>query len=182
MFHEMYHDPDAVYDKAIHTLLKGFFEVVPQGPTQKAATAKFNMFGSSPQTYMPDVVPVMELADYASMTGAGITPSQMRLRELINSATAKNCLILFITQHEKGEHVLALDCIDPGKKPDLAQYVVRNNINIEGGIYTPMGLSGINKSFGVNEGKYSPLPEISRDTFPEDEKSWELIILPPDPA
>lgn len=182
MFYEMHNDPNASYNAAIHTLIKRFFKVEPQGPTAKAATAKFNAFGSSPQKYMPDVGPTEKLADFSSMTAAGIAPGQIRLRELINRATVKDCLTLFTVINEKGEHVLALDCIDPGKKPDLAQFVVRNDLNVDGGIYTPLGLSGINKAFGFDEGKYSSLPEISRNVFPDGQKSWELIILPPDPA
>lgn len=182
MFYSTNRDRNGSYNACISDLLKNFFQVEPQGPTEVASIAKFNAFGSSPQEYMTDVGPTEELADYASMTSVGIEPSQIRLRGLLNKATTLGCLTLYTSMGKIGEHVRAIDCIDPGRKPDLAQFVVRNNLNIVGGIVTPLDLSGINRTLGRRDVEDPTLPELSRSEFPDGKQSWELIILPPDPG
>ena len=171
------------YNRTISFILTEFFRTQPEPSTDTAAIAKFNAFGSSPQTYMPEISSDVYQERLESMNKFGVTDKQMRLQELLAAASKQGCNVLFSNFHSKGEHVSGLEVIDPGEDEYDTSYVIRNwGKLITNRIYSGADLSGINQLLGSPIDEFTPLPERTRAVFPKGETSWELIILPPEPS
>jgi hypothetical protein len=182
LFSEDYYNPNASHNKTVSYLLKNFFDVDALPETDLAAIAKFNAFGASPQVYMPDVA-----YDYTGESEffqkRGVTPQQLRFVDVLKTARDNGCNILFTNLDEDGEHVSALHMIDQGMNSEKARYVVRNFVDIQGDeLLSPFSLAGIPQTLGNREvDDFTPLPTVQRSYFPNEQSSWELTILPPDP-
>lgn len=183
LFYEDYHRENPSYNRCVSLLLDEFFKVKPEPATELAAIAKFNVFGASPQPYMPNVTE----DDYAErkirMQKFGITEKQLRLQELLTTATKNGCSILFSNFLTEGEHVSSLEVTGPDSDGSFDYYIIRDWSRIASKrIYSSSDLAGISQKLGQPGDEYTPLPERSRSVFPEGQTSWELIILPPEPS
>jgi hypothetical protein len=179
---ENYSDPNGSHNKAISYILKDFFQVEPMPESDSAAIAKFNAFGASPQVYMPDVpYNYPDMGEY--FVEGGVTPQQMRFVNILETARANGCNILFTNNKGEFEHVSGLHMIDEGPEPEDAAYVIRDFVDIQNDqIYFPYDLAGIPQILGNREAaEFTPLPTVQRSYFPEGQASYELIVVPPDP-
>jgi hypothetical protein len=182
LFFDDYNSSNPSYNHCVSILLSEFFGVNPEPETDIAAIAKFNAFGSSPQKYMPDITDEPYRERMPRMLERGITEKQLRLQELLAAASLRGCNVLFTNFHSEGEHVSGLELIDPGESKNDAAYVIRDWVKIKTGrVYSSGDLAGINQIFGGKVDEYTPLPERARTYFPDNEASWELVILPPEP-
>ncbi len=169
------------FNTCVEFLLKDFFGVEPEPDSELAAVAKYNAFGASVQSYCPDA-PYDYTDEFLQLQSRGATWKQLRLRELLVNARNNNCYVLFTNPNNIGEHVSGLDQIDPGDSGYSSTYVVRDMVEIQNNrLFSTNDLSGINLALGQEPAVYAPLPEVSRQYFPGDSSSWELIILPPEP-
>lgn len=181
LFYDDYNGPDPSYNRCITRLLSEYFGVNPEPSTDKAAIAKFNAFGSSPQAYMPDISDELYRDRLPHLSKHGVTEKQLRLQELLAAASERKCNVLFSNFLTAGEHTSGLEVIDPGECSSDAVYVVRDWVKIKTNrTYNGADLAGINQLFGGAKDEYTPLPERTRAVFPDNQPSWELIILPPD--
>lgn len=178
---ESFHDPNGSYNKTISYILKDFFKVQPMPDTDGAPVAKFNAYGASPQSYMPDAPYDFPDAESYFIEG-GVTPQQLRFVKILEIARNNGCNILFTNKGEY-EHVSALHLIDEGEEADTAAYVIRDFVDIQADkIYYPNWLAGIPQTLGNAEVSFfEPLPTVQRSYFPQGQASYELIILPADP-
>ena len=72
---------------------------------------------------------------------------------------------------------------DPGFDPLQALYVARDLTEIQSQLMCPIELAGIPQTVeGDAVTDYTPLPTVQRPYFTNGQRSWELIILPPDPG
>ena len=178
---ESFNDPCGSYNKTISYILKNFFQVEPMPDSDLAGIAKFNAFGASPQLYMPDAPYEYPDANEYFIKG-GVTAQQLRFVKLLEIARDNRCNILF-TNNDNYEHVSALHMIDEGEEPIYASYVIRNFVDIQKErLYYPYPLAGIPQTLGNSPvSDFTPLPTVQRSYFPDNQSSYELIIVPPDP-
>jgi|GEM_PF-3065625 len=163
-------------------IIKGFFRSEVSPDTQNAAVAHFNAYGASPQPYFPDVP--YDYSEEICEKKLELTSKQLRLCDLLRQAHEKGCLTLF---YSSPVHVMGLEQVDPGGTYQnydgevvtiLPNYIVRDYTSPEG-IYTQSDLwAPRNLDDPIDE--FAPLPEVSL-TYGDEQSSWELIILPPEP-
>ena len=182
-FANAFTDPDVTFNGSISFILRNFFNVEPMPDTDLAAVAEFNAFDASPQDYMPDApYDFPDMGKY--FEEGGVTPQQMRLVALLEIARKNGCNVLFTNNAgHAGEHVSGLKMIDPGRDSWSAGYVIREKSRLTNLIYSASELAGIPQTLGNSAvTDFTPLPAVERPDFPEGQRSWELIILPPDPG
>lgn len=155
------------WNEVISKIYVDFFRERPPQDTAYAAISKYNSFGSAPNDYVPDYSAISQYH------GGDESISRLKLLTYLSAATLNECLILY-SEVNKTEHVNALES-QPTQSGATGGPVFRYS---ENGLfcveqYSLMQLAGV-------DGSQSRIPQFQRTYWPS--KSWELIILPPEPA
>jgi hypothetical protein len=171
------------YNQVVTYLLDEFFRVKPQPDTDLAAIAKFNAYGSSPQSYMPDIPIAAYRARLRTELKLGVSHKQVRLQEVLAEASRLGCNVLFSNPISGPyEHVSGLQVVDPGRGKYDTEYLIRDFSAIDTQyVYSSADFVGMTPAADDENLYYAPLPEVTRQAFPDGQSSWELIILPPAP-
>jgi hypothetical protein len=189
------HDPqkDSVNPMLVKLITNFFMSEVNLDLNSTTAIAHFNAYDACPQPYFADQpyeyeeeIRIGKWFDYPN-----ITSKHLRLGSLLKEAHKRKCITLFYSDTAYDPiHVNSLQEVDPGGKfldmndkwcDEEPVYLIRENgllADIRTYSQSDLWLPSPPDDWGPT---YAPLPEIEIPGY-DGKKSWELIILPPEPV
>jgi hypothetical protein len=166
------------FSSLVKSVIEGFFNVPAEPETDSASIGMYHAFGASVQSYCPDVPYEYDLS---SFNDERVENKHVRLRALLERASANGCNILFSAPNNSGAHVAGLQMVDTQPLSYLIRDPGYGLAPFNNHVYEINQLWVSHTDMGYKD-KFTPLPEFTHPSYPDGAMSWELIILPPEPA